>query len=427
MDSTLAEIKDAHILQGLLRLGKQLSVALTIDDLRHLINSSAGDLTGAANASVAVLEPDGESVQIFRGPNTLGGYDEIETVGLDAPTPLAAAIRSGNPEVAATGEEFARLHPRVIEILGELGPLAVISQPLRWEESVIGSIMFRFAHEQDLTDHAPFVIGEIAELVAQNVIRIEERETLAERGAELERSNSDLESYAAVVAHDLRGPLRRISSYVQLLMREIGEPTEKASGYAATIKDQAAYLDRLLNDVLHYSTAVTTAVPDTTVSIAGSIAGIKDVMAEELQSSGGSIVLDGYLPDVIGDAVLIRQLLANMISNAVRYQKEGVAPVVTISAQAAHSRGRVNFWRINVADNGIGLNPAFKDSVFDMFSRLDPGDGKDGTGVGLAFAKRVVERHKGEIGVESEPGVGSVFWFTLPGATQTWEFDAASE
>lgn len=424
MASSLSEIKEVSTLRGLLQLGKSFATAKAIDELSNQLSAAAKPLTGAANATIAVLEPGGNTVQVYRGPNQLDGYDEVRTLSVDGANPILTPIRTHKPEIITSGREFAELYPQVIEQLGELGALAMISFPLVWEDMTVGAMMFRFEREEDLRPESVPVIAEIAEIVVQDVTRIAEREALANRRAELERSNADLESYAAVVAHDLRGPLRRISSYVQLLVREVGTPSDKAASFAGTIKDQAAYLDRLLNDVLHYSTAVTAELPNEAVSIAGAVTRVQEAMAEELESVGGKIIIDGFLPDVIGNPVLIRQLIANMVSNAVRYAKDGVAPEVTVSAKAGSLRGRVSYWRISVADNGIGLDPQFKDTVFDMFSRLDPTDGKDGTGVGLAFAKRVVERHRGEIGVESEPGVGSVFWFTLPGVTQTWEFDS---
>lgn len=421
MKLPLDEIEDPSLLRGLVLLGHSLAAAGEMQQLCTLVSDGAAQLVGSANAALALVTDD-DTIHVYRGKDMITGSGAIQVLMPDSIGPIVTPIRTGEPEIVRTGEEFARLYPHVVSALGEIGKMAVITYPLTSDGIAVGSVLFRFAADDDLRDEALPVIDEICRTLTQDVIRIQERTSLALHAKRLEQSNRDLESYAAVVAHDFRGPVRRIGSFVHLLVEHVETPSEKVKGYAARIKKQVTFLDQLLSAVLDYSTMVTNQSLSLPVHLEEAVSQVRADHASELENISGSIKTSGTLPTVNGDAGLLHQLITNIVTNAMKYREPDTSPVITIAAHSAEPQGHVPFWRIEVADNGIGMDSASKDSVFEMFIRLDPDDGREGTGVGLAFAKRVVEHHHGEIGVESELGVGSVFWFTLPGIAQPWRY-----
>jgi len=229
---------------------------------------------------------------------------------------------------------------------------------------------------------------------------------LEERAHELERSNAELEQFAYVASHDLSEPLRMVSSYLQLLRRRYnGRLDRDADEFIDFAVDGASRMRCLIEDLLTYSRAGRGDVPlaptDSTEVVRGVLARLDDDARVRL----------GPLPVVQGDASQLGQLFQNLIGNALKFVPAEHAPEVAISAER---QGRM--WRFAVSDNGIGLDPAHAERIFRMFQRLHTSDEYEGTGIGLAIAKKVVERHGGTIWAEPGPECGSRFCFTLPAA-----------
>ena len=222
-----------------------------------------------------------------------------------------------------------------------------------------------------------------------------------------------MENFAAVVAHDLAAPVRRISSFLQLLLRQVGPLEGTTQEFATTITEQLSHLDALLRDTLAYSQVVTPSDRREHLDLTSIADGVVSSLSSELAEIGASVEV-GQLPVVDADNALVRQVLQNLIENAIKYRSPDRALSIEIESRPeAYDDGP--WWRLIVSDNGIGLDPDRSAEVFAMFARLESSSDLPGTGVGLAFVKRVVERHGGEVGVDSEPGSGSAFWFTLPG------------
>jgi len=224
----------------------------------------------------------------------------------------------------------------------------------------------------------------------------------------LKHSNEDLEQFAYIASHDLQEPLRMVSSYSQLLSkRYAGKLDEKADMYIHHAVDGALRMQNLIRDLLEFS-RVTTRGNTLKEADCHEILGqtLKDLKRRIDKS--GAVIDVGRLPVIKVDAIQIQRVFQNLISNAIKFRGKG-NPVISISSEK-----QKDFWHFAVKDNGIGIDPKFKDIIFVIFQRLHSRGEYSGTGIGLAVCKRIINRHGGEIWLESTLGEGTTFHFTLP-------------
>jgi signal transduction histidine kinase/predicted transcriptional regulator len=228
----------------------------------------------------------------------------------------------------------------------------------------------------------------------------------------LERSNKELQDFTYIASHDLREPLRKVSAFGQLLQESLkGKLDEDEEENFAFMIDGATRMQQLVNDLLVYSRVTTKAKPPERVDLNEVIKNLKDVeLAVQVEEAGGVINVPEPLPSVHADPSQIHQLLQNLIGNGLKYSRKGVAPVITVRSR--QEAGKTV--RIEVQDNGIGIKEEYYANIFGMFKRLYSREEYEGSGIGLAICKKIVERHGGEIGVESNLDGGSTFWFTVP-------------
>jgi PAS domain S-box-containing protein len=238
------------------------------------------------------------------------------------------------------------------------------------------------------------------------------QEALKKMAADLERSNKELEQFAYVASHDLQEPLRMVSSYTQLLEQRYKDKLDQdANDFIGYAVDGANRMQRLIQDLLEYSRVTTRgkslAPLDSHEALGEAVKNLKVTIQET-----GALVTNNDLPIVLGDHSQIVQVFQNLIGNGIKFQRSRIAPRIHISAEndSLDSRFRV----FKVSDNGIGIEPRHFVRLFEIFQRLHSKQEYPGTGIGLALCKRIVERHRGRIWVESEPGKGSSFLFTLP-------------
>jgi PAS domain S-box-containing protein len=234
---------------------------------------------------------------------------------------------------------------------------------------------------------------------------------LLQKVAELNRSNEELGQFAYIASHDLQEPLRMVASYTQLLSRRYkGKLDADADEFIAFAVDGASRMQRLIQDLLAYSrvgtkgkdlleTSSEDALQQALVNLRGAI------------EDSNAVVTHDALPAVLADEMQLVQLFQNLVGNAIKYQKPGI-PHVHISV--AKNGGRK--WDFAVKDDGLGIDPQYFERIFGMFQRLHKRDEFAGTGIGLAICKKIVERHGGNISVESQPGHGSTFRFALSGS-----------
>jgi light-regulated signal transduction histidine kinase (bacteriophytochrome) len=233
-------------------------------------------------------------------------------------------------------------------------------------------------------------------------------EKLKETSEELERSNTELQQFASVASHDLTEPLRMITSYLELLnikaQKKLGAEEQEFIGYAV---DGARRMQMLIQDLLAYARVGTRGRPleptDCEKVMETALTNLKVAISESK-----AVIEHDVLPVVMGDAVQLAQVFQNLLGNAIKFHGNA-PPRIHVGAK---SRG--GEWLFRVKDNGIGIDPKNFERIFVLFQRLHTRQEYPGTGMGLAICKKIIERHGGRIWVESQPGQGTTFFFTIP-------------
>jgi hypothetical protein len=226
---------------------------------------------------------------------------------------------------------------------------------------------------------------------------------------DLRRANQDLEQFAYSASHDLQEPLRNVKIFSELLFDRYNDKLDgRALEYLHTVHDGASRMEILVRDLLSYTQ---TGTPSGLPELVDANIALKNALTNLSGAIGESEAAIHYepLPNVPVNAAQLQQLFQNLIGNAVKYRRPDVAPVVRTAARRQNGD-----WVFSVADNGIGIRPEYSERIFGLFKRLHTGEEYPGTGIGLALCQRIVERHQGRIWVESQPGEGSTFYFTLP-------------
>ena len=244
-----------------------------------------------------------------------------------------------------------------------------------------------------------------------SLIDVTERKQMEERlqqiTSEMQRSNTELEQFAYVISHDLQEPLRMVSSYTQLLAKRYSKKLDAdADEFIAYAVDGAKRMQTLLHDLLDYSRVGTRGKPFSLVNCEHIVEQAMANLKIAIEECGASVSYD-VLPTIMGDEGQLVRLFQNLIANAIKFRREE-APQVNISAQR-----RNNTVTFSVKDNGIGIDPQHSQSIFEIFRRLHTREEYQGTGMGLAICKKIVERHGGHISVQSQPGQGSTFYFSV--------------
>ena len=231
---------------------------------------------------------------------------------------------------------------------------------------------------------------------------------LREAHEDLKRSNSELEQFAYVASHDLQEPLRMVSSYTQLLGRRYaGKLDADAAEFMGYIVDGAARMKQLIEDLLAYSRVGMRAKELKPVELSAALGRALANLKVAMEEAGASVTHDA-LPSVPADEVQIAQVFQNLIGNALKFRSRAT-PRIHVGVSENESQ-----FEIAVRDNGIGIEPQYFERIFMLFQRLHDKGEYPGTGIGLAIVRKVIERHGGQIRVESTPGDGSAFIFTLP-------------
>jgi light-regulated signal transduction histidine kinase (bacteriophytochrome) len=244
---------------------------------------------------------------------------------------------------------------------------------------------------------------------------------LERRAAELARSNSELEQFASIASHDLQEPLRKVRTFTQqLTVTDADQLSDKGRDYLERANAAAERMQRLIEDLLKFSRVATHGRPFEPVDLQEVVRGVLDDLELEVERSG-AVVRVGDLPTIDGDEPQLRQLMQNLISNALKFRREDVAPELEIGASTGE--GSVE---ITVRDNGIGFEPQYSGRIFRVFERLHGRSRYTGTGIGLALCRKIAERHGGTIVADGEPGAGATFTVTLPVHPRADAFATAS-
>lgn len=335
----------------------------------------------------------------FRGNCTRFGFASLAVVPIRYRNETIGAIHLADRRAGI-------FRPDGIEFIEAMAPL-------------IGEAVHRFHAETELAayrDQLEVLVqkrtGELEAANARLQVEIAERqrtqEHLQETACELERSNRDLEQFAYVASHDLQEPLRAVSGFVRLFQRRFPDQVDpKAAEYIAGASEGAARMERLITDLLAFSRVGTRGGTFAPADLNAVLHDALRNLQASLDAAQATVTAD-TLPTLTVDSSQIAQLFQNLVGNAVKFRSER-PPIIQVAAQPGPAG-----WTFSIRDNGIGIEPQYFERIFQIFQRLHTRRQYPGTGIGLAICKRIIERHRGTIWVESEPGLGSTFYFTLP-------------
>lgn len=323
----------------------------------------------------------------------------------------------------APDEIWKTITPESRADMESLGIKSALVTPIRSRGSTIGIIAcFRPAQGesfspderllvQDLADRAALAISAarlFQEIQRELALRKKAEEDIKMYASKLERSNTELQQFAYIASHDLREPLRMISGYLKLLEKKYsGRLDEKADSFIQYAMSGSDRMQKIIDDLLEFSRVSTQAMPFEAADLELALQNALENLQVAVQESGATIT-SGPMPVVAGDAVQLSQVFQNLIANAIKFRASGKKPVIRVSSKDGGAE-----WIFSVSDNGIGIPQEQRARIFEIFHRLH-GPEYPGTGIGLAVCERIVKRHGGSIWVDSEPGRGSEFFFTIP-------------
>jgi signal transduction histidine kinase len=242
-------------------------------------------------------------------------------------------------------------------------------------------------------------------------------EALRKANHELGRSNHELEQFAYIASHDLQEPLRKVQAFSDRLATKYAHQLDSDGKlYIERMQDASGRMRVLIQDLLSYSRVKSSGQELVTVDLNKIVRDVVTDLEVRLEQSGGRVEV-GVLPIIQADPLQMRQIFQNLIGNALKFKKPEVAPVVRVSSLELAQ----GLFEISIADNGIGFEQKYAERVFEVFQRLQGRSEYEGTGMGLAIVRKIVERHQGSIRAESEPGQGTHFIFRLPGVQASHE------
>ncbi len=296
-----------------------------------------------------------------------------------------------------------------------------VAVPLRSADGSVDQWIGSMADIQDQKEQAQTLERLVAERTAELLQQVEDRRKAEEQvratAAELARSNEELEKFAYVASHDLQEPLRKIQAFGDRLRTRYRDGLgEQGQDYLDRVLSSASRMRRLIEDLLSLSRVTTKGQPFTPVDLTAVAEGVLSDLEERVAETGGSVTV-APLPTIDADPTQMRQLVQNLVGNALKFHRPDVPPVIALRAEVIPATDGTGDWplcRLSVADNGIGFDEKYLDRIFEVFQRLHGRQEYEGTGVGLAVCRKIAERHGGTITAHSTPGVGTTFVVSLP-------------
>ena len=391
--------------------------ALETDDLDELMHEAAravADVLDNDYCKVLDLDRDAEELLLRQGVGWDAGIVGEATVSaVEADSQAAYTLANDHPIVVEDLETETRFSgPELLTSHDVRSGISTVIGPFDEPWGILGT---HHTERREFTAEDVNFVHSVANVLAEAIERHRYQEELEALVADLEKtnerledSNQRLEQFAYAASHDLQEPLRMVSSYLQLIERRYGdELDEDGREFLGFAVDGAERMRAMIEGLLEYSRVETRGDPFRPVDLDAVLADTLDDLRVTIEETDAEITSE-ELPRVEGDENQLRRVFQNLLHNAIEYSGDE-PPRVHVSASREGSR-----WRISVSDEGIGIDPEDADRVFEVFNRLHTRDEHAGTGIGLALCERIVERHGGEIGIDSEPGEGSTFSFTLP-------------
>lgn len=394
-----------------------LSAIVDITERKRLETRFRASVESAPTAMV-MTDTHGEIVLVNAETEKLFGYRREELLGQTVEKLVPERFRPAHPGLRS--KFFASPEARrmgagrdlfAVRKDGSEFPVEIGLNPIQTDDGlyVVSSIV-------DITERK-----RLENALVQANERLEQRvrgrtAQLARQAAELkktnealERSNLELQKFAYIISHDLQSPLRSISGFLQLLQMDYRDKLdEQGDEWIRRAIQATQQMHALIRDLLEYSRVDSEPKPFREIRFQEVLDNVVELLNSAI-SEAAARVSCGELPVVMGDRAQLVQLMQNLIANALKYRGERT-PEIVVSAERKGDN-----WLLSVRDNGIGIEPRHYDRIFEIFQRLHDQSRYPGTGIGLAICRRVVQRHGGRIWLESSPGEGSVFYFTVPG------------
>jgi PAS domain S-box-containing protein len=312
------------------------------------------------------------------------------------------------------------IHPDDVEPTGKIWEHSLISGDVYKAELRLknknGEYRWHYVHGEPVKNEKGQVtrwIGSLTDIHDQKTLSQKLEEQVRKRTKELQRSNEDLQQFAHVASHDLKEPVRKIKTFVARLQEEISEKLdERAKTYIHRVLNAANRMVVMIDGVLSYSTISALEEMFEFVDLNEVMKSVEVDLELVIQQKGATIRYNN-LPTIEGAPIILHQLFYNLVNNALKFTRPGVPPVITVTTQIESSNG-LEFALIDVQDNGIGFEQEYADQIFGTFTRLHSKDRYEGSGLGLALCKNIVERHGGSIRAKGIPNQGATFEITLP-------------
>ncbi|TAF07085.1 MAG: GAF domain-containing protein [Nostocales cyanobacterium] len=314
----------------------------------------------------------------------------------------------------------AQIEPCHVEFLQQFAVKANLVVPIFRQNQLWGLLItHQCLHTRQWTNWEIGLLGQLADQIGIALTQslILEQET--KQRQELARSNEELQQFAFIASHDLQEPLRKIKTFGERLQVNCGDSlSEQGNDYLQRMQNAALRMQTLIEDLLTLSRVTTKAQPYVTVNLVQITQEVLSDLEVRIQQTGGKIEV-GELPTIQADPLQMRQLLQNIIGNALKFHRQNQPPIIKIYSQILDNNiddisTDNTFYQIIVEDNGIGFAEKYLDRIFNIFQRLHGRSEYEGTGIGLAICKKITERHHGTITAQSQPGQGAKFIITLP-------------
>lgn len=392
-----------------------ISTTANLDELLTLVHEALRKIVSVENFYIALYDraTDQLNTQFF-----LDRYDEPHPPQALGRGRTAYVFRTGRPALI-TADVFRTLIERgEVEEVGT-PPAAWVGVPLKTPSERIGVLVVQ--HYEDALAYTTRDVEFLTSVGGQIALAIERKqaeEKLKTFAEKLERSNRELEEFASVASHDLQEPLRKIQAFGDRLKAKCGDTlNDTGRDYLERMQRAAVRMQALIDGLLMFSRVTTKGRPFSAVDLGEVACEVISDLEVRLEQTSGQVEL-GEMMTLDADPLQMRQLLQNLMGNALKFHHAGAAPVVKISCARISSESGAEVCQITVSDNGIGFDEKYLDRIFNVFQRLRGRLEYEGTGVGLAVCRRIAERHGGSITARSKPGCGATFIITLP-ITQT--------
>jgi len=412
------------------KINMQISSTLELKEVLRLIVENARNLLKTDMAFLAPLNEDTGVARIIASVGTrIRAFDNMDIYpgqGIGG-----KVLLTGEPFIThdyLNDDRISHEYDAPARAEGFVGNMSI---PINFKGRTSGVLWVVTRSERHFTKQDQDIAVNLANQAAIAIENARLYQELKESAAELERSNQELQQFAYVASHDLQEPLRMVASYTQLLARRYkGKLDSDADEFIAYAVDGASRMQQLINGLLTYSRVGTKAKDLEPTDCKAVFERTLDNLQKAVEESGAKVTHDP-LPTVMADRMQLGQLLQNMIGNAIKFHGEEPPRVHLSAEKIENSAIRIpqslrgvgpsgpeaemkKGWVFSVRDNGIGIDPEFAERIFIIFQRLHNRREYPGTGIGLAVCKKIVERHGGRIWVESKPGKGSTFYFTIP-------------